>query len=89
MMYYLTYDGEGRMPLSENLAVAADAFFEAVDANDWCPGLEDEDGVVLAQWANDLDFGYWTVLIGPMEDPNPEPGIDRIREEWNYKFGGM
>lgn len=86
-MYYLTFDGEHRMPICDNLSIATDVFEDAVENNDWCPALVDDEGVILAAWSNDSDWGEWTVLIGPKEDPNPEPGIDRIWEEHNYKFG--
>jgi hypothetical protein len=86
-MYYLTFDGDDKTPVGTSLSKATDAFWEAVSNNDWCPGLQDEDGVVLIAFANDTDEGRFTTIIGPEEDPNPEPGIDRAWEENYYRYG--
>lgn len=84
-MYFLTFDGDDKTPVGESLTAATDAFFQAVEDNEWCPGLEDADGVVLIAWDNSSydrpsDF---SVLIGPIEDPNPDPGIDR---NWEHSY---
>jgi hypothetical protein len=86
-MYYLTFDGDGKTPVGESLTKATDAFWEAVGRHDFCPILEDEEGVKLLGYANDTDDGGLFILIGPHEDPNPEPGIDRAWEEHYYRFG--
>lgn len=89
-MYFLTFDGDDKTPVGESLSKATEAFEDAVANNAWCPALEDDKGVVLIAWDNsDPYFGtdHYSVLIGPEEDPHPEPGIDRIAEEWEYKFG--
>lgn len=87
-MYYLTFDGDGKTPLGTDLNKAMDAFEAAVENNDWCPTLEDDEGVVLISYYSDgYDDHRYTVFIGPEEDPNPEPGIDRIAEEYEYRFG--
>jgi hypothetical protein len=86
-MYYLAFDGDDKTPISENLSIATDAYEAAVRNNDWCPMLIDGEGVVLASYySNGYDDESWT-LIGPEEDPNPEPGIDRGAEEHEYRFG--
>ena len=87
-MYYLTYDGEDKTPVGEDLNKATDVFDAAVSNGDWCPALVDDEGVVLISYYSDgWDDHRYTVLIGPEEDPDPEPGIDRNAEEHDYKFG--
>ncbi|QFG12106.1 Hypothetical Protein OBI_RACECAR_261 [Arthrobacter phage Racecar] len=93
-MYYLTFDGEGKLPISDNLDIATDVFEEAVENNDWQPALVDEEGVVLVAWdsGNGWDEGEgYTIIIGPQVDREWNREFrdypDRIAEENEYRFG--
>jgi hypothetical protein len=87
-MYYLTFDGDGKTPVGEDLNKATDAFEAAVENHDWCPTLVDDEGVVLiSHYSDGYDTWEYPIFIGPKEDPNPEPGIDRNAEEHEYRFG--
>jgi hypothetical protein len=92
-MYYITFDGEDKKPVGENLMDATDAFDDAVWHNDWQPALVDDEGVVLVAWdsGNGWDEGEgYVVIIGPQVDDDWKReygGIDRIAEEHEYKFG--
>lgn len=93
-MYYISFDGEHKLPAGENLAFATELFERSVWNHDWCPALEDDEGVVLIAYYNgngwDDDGGY-TTIIGPQVDREWEreywDGPDRIAEEHEYKFG--
>jgi hypothetical protein len=93
-MYYLTFDGDDKTPVGENLAKATDAFENAVNNAEWHPALEDEEGVVLVSWdsGNGWDHGEgYDLIIGPLvnREWNREyrDYPDRIAEEHEYKFG--
>lgn len=92
-MYYLTFDGDDKTPVGENLLAASEAFQRAVENNDWCPALVDEDGVVLISFDNSsYDHEDYDVIIGPKVDRDWELGYggygyDRIAEEHDFKFG--
>lgn len=90
-MYYLTFDGEGKLPVGNNLAHATDKFNWAVRKNEWCPALVDDEGVVLISFDNSsYDNEDYGVIIGPKVDRDWERdhgGWDRSAEEHDYKFG--
>jgi hypothetical protein len=90
-MYYLTFDGDDKTPVGENLLKATESFVEAVERNDWCPALEDDEGVVILSWDNSsYDGGGHDRIIGPVPDKEwlrDHEGIDRGAEEHEYRFG--
>lgn len=93
-MYYITFDGEHKLPAGENLAFATELFERSVRNGDWQPALVDDEGVVLIAWdsGNGWDEGEgYIVLIGPKVDREWNREFrdypDRIAEEHDYKFG--
>jgi hypothetical protein len=89
-MYYISFDGEHKLPAGENLAFATELFERSVRNGDWCPALVDDEGVVLISWDNSNYEWSELRVIGPQFDEEwyrHHEGTDRIAEEHDYKFG--
>lgn len=92
MEYFLSFDGDWKIPFGTNLLAATNAFEKAIDEHEWCPTIEDSEGVVLISFYSDgYDDAYFTTIIGPEPDKQWYRDYadypDRIAEEYEYKFG--